>query len=1161
MADDACSPRDHVTGSPKILTRAYTACPARTTTIQHEFPRFSFQPWNTAHTSLKALTSTLPQQYDIVSVKSITKKLTMENPNGDTKTPSKRRTPPPRPSRGVFKKKREEEKKDDSAVGTNDETVEKTTNDGSPTKTPRSKTTSTETRGPQYVEDRKDPIRAVGGLLSHAHLASTRVPHCPKEYVATKPREKQEDTLLDLEASYRVTDNNVQKYPVLEPVRRTNVDRVFIRPYNDWRDDQPWCLKAFGNGIERLDPTETSFETIDTARRVGPHIKYNMEKPQDRNCCSCLSEKCRMRDCACQKAQQNGMKVYHNDRFSTDERGAVTFDLDDSDQFTGPITEDVFDYFRPQMQFLLACTTLLDPTPPFTDRQIYRFLRQHAFVVQTFDKWAIVFRADITKKGALPFMTRICCFHLLEPLGILKNMSGWVQLSGKEVDENPTQYKKRVNDERKRVRSAAAHLNAEIGIRAFAAFFAYQQSDGNDYPGEPVRPGQKRKDVRKLHITSCEYKPLKELGWVNAGVDGRLQILADDDSHEDTVAGGLCHRIDFHHRLTRICLGGMVLQSNILTKIQYNLVGPFDTPPLEDVYVNFQLLYGPAVDLVSFTNTYNQMLGCLVSAETVEEHQIVPVSGYLVYSHSKAVTDGHGFRHSVDIDPKYYAERLEGTTEKIKDEKDAKRRKRYSDTIETYHASLQDRPQLSNIRDLYQLKVTLSAWDDEVDDFEAVTDEKDKDKVVAIRHNRVKHTVIALRGLPLYCFDNNDFGVYDSDYCVFTIPDALQGLLPRVHHNLLSKNGYTIKDMITAGMRRINANDNLFSFPTFETCEELFARFGDNVSPREMQDAIDSLKTAIQKGCEVALQRKHDGSVTDRNCSIRMRLQCNVPDLTKTTMECKRTAYPLSAIREASQKGVVVLSGIIPLHDSGFLQQAYKGVMKTSQINPGTRFTNVNGKVDKIGLASFRGLPVFLSPDSFVLYPASLPVACGMPVTPGISYFIELDVQLSIGDISISLPMDTLGGRCGLDCYLTSGGPAMSFFPDDASVVALKETMDKANSCMEETSFHITKGVVLPSVVYWSQHGQESQLGKILFDQIDSTMELLGRGIWFGNSEHLTDLDSKNLPRMGKFAHSQQQQDQPTQLPIEETQQLQVEQETLMEEEEETLIPQNATPE
>ena len=581
------------------------------------------------------------------------------------------------------------------------------------------------------------------------------------------------------------------------------------------------------------------------------------------------------------------------------------------------------------------------------------------------------------------------------------------------------------------------------------------------------------------------------------------------------MTGGLLHRIDFNQRLTRICLGSMMFQCHFLTKLQYNLVSSTDRPPIDDAYENFQSLYGPAITFERFADSWRGYTGCLVSAKDEPQHQMIPASGSLVYSHSSAVTAGHGFRHSIVIKDVYNTERKSGVTDRAKQEKKANKHRldRYKASLETYRTTLATRDPISSIRNLYRMQLPLTEWDDKFENFTYVKDERKKR--VAVKYNRVKHTVIALRGCPLYCHDT-EFGTYDGDYCAFSIPTtSIQVLLPQMHQHLLNSIGYEIKDMITAGMQRINGNDNLLCFPEFQTCEELFTtRFGNCVPENEVDNLAAEFTKAVREGCEVALLRKIDGSFSHASCSIKVRLQCNVPDLTKTTMECKRTAYPLPGLQNANQQGVAVLSGILPLHDAGFVQQAYNGEMKTSAVKFGTRFLK-----DNSGFRAFRGLPVFIAPDSFVLYPASLPVACGIPVDPGISYFLELDIQIARQVGTPPLPLTSLGERAGIDCYLTSGGPAMSFFTDDASVQKVKQILDVANKHMGETCFEITKNEVLPSVVYWSKHGEKTKLGMALRDQIDPSLEILAQAIWFGNFEHLA---AENRPRLGQFSLSEE---------------------------------------
>ena len=85
----------------------------------------------------------------------------------------------------------------------------------------------------------------------------------------------------------------------LKPIVQENIGKQFVRVYADWRNNEPWCLKAHGSGIEPLRDGETLFHTIASVDRIEDYIKYFMEKPKERNCNSTFCNKCRMRNCAC----------------------------------------------------------------------------------------------------------------------------------------------------------------------------------------------------------------------------------------------------------------------------------------------------------------------------------------------------------------------------------------------------------------------------------------------------------------------------------------------------------------------------------------------------------------------------------------------------------------------------------------------------------------------------------------------------------------------------------------------------------------------------------------------------------------------------------------------------------------------------------------------
>ncbi len=1108
-----------------FTTMTYEGGPARAHELEHQLYRgngmiasYSSHKTNTSQTSYNVDRLADYYIYDKSSI--------MDKPKGKA-------LPPPGVPRGrrTKKKANEEQIHDDVPADTSND-------DQQATKPKRQK---------MNIDERKQPVRKQRGIPNQSQFAASRNPSNIRSTSKRKETEDGDNQFDDkkykLQRSFCLTPVQIAKDPaLLEGVQTVNIEKGYIKPYTDWTDYNPWRLMAFGNAIEPLGPTEeVRFIKMDTLRRCRDFLTYNVRRPSDRNCVVPF-ERVRPRNCACQQPLQEGMKEYYPRHFAEREEGKpVQLDTFVYDEPKTPISTDVTEYFASRLQFLLACRDLIEPEPRFTDRQIYRHLRQCSFVTKRKEKWLVIFHGDITKKDARPFMTPSCIFHLLEPLGVIDDV-----LKGHPKGDLRTSMQKELKHHKY---ADLKNLNYLAGVRAHAAFFAQKKSSKLPFPGRPKGS--------KMSVSSIEYSPLTELKWHEKTVSGRLQIFQDDDRKEDTLDGSFCHRMDFHHRLEPTGEFVMMLHAHLLTKIQYNLVGIRDSPNMSMVFDNLLSLYGHALLFHRFQTEYNKVVGCLKamdseesmeesvdSEETMnseepkesEEPLSVIASGNLVYSHVDSVTKDHGYRHSVIVEDKIVTER-DGVASAAKDqlvskEKYKTKKKRVEkklkvlqDSVDDYLEKLRDSTPVANFLDLYNPKSKLLDWDTKLGEqnFDYVAEKyKEKKEVkfrrTGIKYNRVKHTVIALKGKPIYHHDT-DSGNYTADYCAFLIPPSLRSIVSHLHEYILHENGYEVTRMIGKGMRRINGNDNLLAYPDFESCADLFKRFSC-VNPNQINDVVKDVIKAIRDGCEIAEYRKKTGFLNDENCFIRMRLQCNVPDLTKTTMECKKTAYPLTQLVEAAKKDVTVFSGILPLHNTGLIHQAYSGHMKTSKEKSGKRFED-----DDAAFRSFRGLPVFIAPDTFVLYPGALPIASGMPLTPGISYFIEIDVQLSWKERSPNLlPSSHLTERSGLDCYLTSAGPAMSFFNDEETT-NVKQILEQANKHPGETSFEITKDITLPSVVYWSKHGKPSELGRVLFDQIDPVMETLGRAIWFGNFEHPVKDKDKNVdrPRLGSFESVPQQ--------------------------------------
>ncbi len=1108
-----------------FITMPYEGGPARASVLDRDFPKSGLHRGNkmiASHRSHKTIQPRTSHNISCVADYFIyDKSLTMDNP-----------LPLPKVARGRGKKKKvDEETKDDvPADGSND--------------SDNSKKHSAK-RPKMYIEQRDKPVGDVQGIPNHSQFAKSRSKKPPR--VASKSANKgsQGKEKHKLVHSFCLTQGQIDTdTATLGPVQTENANKKYIRLYTNWEDYDPWCLMAFGNGIEPLKPDErVSFLSMDTLRRCKDYLTYNVRRPTDRNCIVPF-ERVRARNCACQQQMQDGMVERYPSHFAArdeEDEDVAARDEEDEDKPVDPgtfvyenpehpISTDVTDYYTSRLQFLLACRDLMEPDSAFTDRQIYRHLRQSTVVVQGKEKWGIVFLGDITKKDALALMTPSCVFHLLEPLGVIES----VPKSIPQTEERRNVIENILKDKDVHEYDDLKNLNYLPGLRAYAAFFTPKASKTFPFPG--------RHNGSNLLVSSVEYAALEKVEWHKKSVAARLEIFEKDDRGPNTLSGSLCHRMDFNHRFQRICEALMTLHAYLLTKVQYNLVGIGDQPNMMIVYENFRSLYGHVMMFHRFESEYETVVGCLKPMKSTTEPLSVVASGNLVYSHVKSVCKDHGYRHSVIVSDDIISER-EGVNQAAKKQlvnrKDYETRearaeqisKNRQDSVADYLKELRKSTSVENFLDLYNPKVQLEDWDDKIDRFGYVCEKTTEEGVIrivvrevdtkeakriAVKYNRVAHTVIALHGMPLYHHET-DFGNYNADYCAFLIPASLRSKASQFHRYILHENGYEVSGMIGNGMQRVNGNDNLLTYPDFETCAEFFKRF--DATSGEVNEIVKDLTKAIQEGCEIALFRRTKGVLNNQNCLIRMRLQCNVPDLSKTTMECKKTAYPLKQIFDAAAEGVTVLSGILPLHNTGLLHQAYSGTMKTSAVTAGTRFHK-----DTRGSISFRGLPVFIAPDSFVLYPGALPIASGMPLTPGISYFIEIDIQLGWKNDLPVLPSTTLTDRSGLDCYLTSAGRAMSLLNEEG-IGTVKQKLQEASKHPGETSFAITKDVTLPSVVYWSKHGTPSQLGEVLFDQIDPVMETLGRSIWFGNFEYPTrdGENKKPVPRLGSFQSVSQQ--------------------------------------
>ncbi len=297
--------------------------------------------------------------------------------------------------------------------------------------------------------------------------------------------------------------------------------------------------------------------------------------------------------------------------------------------------------------------------------------------------------------------------------------------------------------------------------------------------------------------------------------------------------------------------------------------------------------------------------------------------------------------------------------------------------------------------------------------------------------------------------------------------------------------------MIRKGLRRVNGNDNILCHPQWLSCREFFkniCEFNDETVDGMEESFLRRFKKAV-----VCSLTRNDGEYKGE-IDVKMQLRCLVPDLAKITVECMRTTYPLSALRGANDNGVVVLSGVMPLHQNGHFHQIYMGNMDVSSVTSGTRFEG-----DEDGEKSFRGTPVFLCPGSFTLYPATLPISTGFSVATGVSFFVEITATLSPDSASAD-DESMLGTPHSLECYLTSAGPAVSLLTP-ADLAEASQAISTVNSLAEEETYAHVEELDLPSVVYWSRHGKKTAIGKALRDQISDHMTTVAKCFFVGYFE------------------------------------------------------------
>ncbi len=832
-------------------------------------------------------------------------------------------------------------------------------------------------------------------------------------------------------------------------VQKQNEDNQYIRDYlARGKDDGKFFCKNFGG---RLDVTlstlsrNNTFMTINVDRVVDDLVLDQVQWPKNRTCWTSKNY-CKV-DRSCHEFHKNAMEEKNRDLVCAGKK----FPID-------KVPKEVRKMYEPLARVLIGWASSPELVDPDT---VHRFSRQYIKAHRTKNDVLYYLPANTGCEVAAIFSGIQMCEHCLRGyLGTHNHPWTWDNNTKDPSYVTPSLSK--ANEDR---------YTKQLG-----------------------------KEAQQRHFTTVGKQSKEAEKWSRLSISQRLSIKNTKASLRQLDSSYLLYRVQHRQEFARAFCAA---------KVRHNISCQAGEPLLLDAYNALIDLSGHiAGTKTSFKTFYNETTGPFLlsgvsnpyTGTSYKDYFFEIASGFLGYFHShKDTTTGVHHR-------RYYP--VQKKDKRLKDwgkdhgNQHVRNDRTFSSVSKRLPVEFQGvagafRPSRLPV-DQHPAGTEQIA--------EGIEEERHANNDITWWIHAVPHLVTPLKNVLGYQHAGEG-PTYQADYCVFNLPECITALLPSLKEKLLGKYSLDIPKMIRLGMRRRNGNDNLFHDSHSHNSGRDLLRNIVGRDSAEVTRSGDALDAAVLHACRYAMRFKNDNDMSQQfpSHSISYRVNVNVPDITKRTMECMHSNYPPHKMSRLNGAGACVMRVTFPLDEYGHMHRVFTGRMNTADV-AGPRIDIA----DKNLRNEWRGRIIYICPGSMVCFDASVPTSEGFTVTTGFEYYIEAEIIFSGNNLTEVRTI--LGEPFSLESYLTSKGPALDLVEPEKKV-SLTTTLQGCSTRESKTSFVITKDLDLPSVVYISPHGTKSALREALLDQFDKTIVRdIGVTIWFGDTEWPQEKDKEHHP-------------------------------------------------
>ncbi len=919
-----------------------------------------------------------------------------------------------------------------------------------------------------FVEDRTAPASVAlddSGMTSQAMVSQTRsvlgVRARTQEDRDYDKQRKEEtgggsgtSTVQNLKTSFWIRNKAIVKFSdeeqeELRRCQQENEDKRYVRDYMDpnYVEDHTFFTKNFGGRLQiilKRISQDNTFLTVDVTELANDMVLDQMLFPDNRNCWTNRTWSKTGRPC--NAWHKKAIKAAgHENILPTEDRKKLQIE---------DVPTEIVQLYVPIARFVVGLAIM---GKDFDSDIVYRFLRQHFFMINNKNDTLFTLPTNTT----CPHLSIFSCLPICKQcvLGYLgTHTHPWTR-------KEKTKKTPPLNKGTKNLYST------ELGKRAIGSFF--KATDNTYY-------------VNK--------------GWGRMSVSQRLSCESDKVSTRIADLNLTVYKVQLRQRCIRaICAA----------KVQGNLSSQVLAPTQREVYELLAQLSGHAIgtrthfnkEIFSRTNGAFQLSGIEDKKEAITA---IPSTDF----YFEVACGTMGYLHSArDTSPEVHQSMFYRTEIKLElfdwqPDPSTVQEQREQLSFDTVQGLLPSN--FPTVASAFRCKMMTQKEQPKAkrrtESFyeESFYRPSDNVKIDAWWLEGFPNLVTILKNKPGYRH-NGEGPTYQADYSAFDLPDEIVTLLPELQQKLLSTHALDVPGLVGKGMVRRNGNDNLFhSSRVYKSGSELIT---DVLGRREANTETLglSLDNAILEACRFSMRYKTraDMDVDFPASDISYRINLNVPDLTKRTMECMHTSYPPTNMSKLQGINACVMRATFSLDEFGHFQRVFTGRMDTADVGADKQRIG-NADADKDLMKNWRGKLMYICPGSLVCFDASVPTSDGITVTTGFQYYVE--VEIIFHRRNLQTVRDTLGPQFSLHSYLTSKGPAFDLIPE-AKKDKVTRVLKSCDTKPCKTTFSATKKIDLPSVVYITCHGQSSPLREAQLDQIDPYVLGIGRVTWFGIAE------------------------------------------------------------